>query len=70
MVIKAKLEAMESDIPHFEDVFMANIVMLDGRLVGEHARPMIASAYENGNMQPLLPDYSGEPTIERKDDRR
>lgn len=59
LVIKAKLEAVESGISMFEDEFMASIVMPDGRTVSEHARPMIAHAYENpGDMQPLLPDYS------------
>lgn len=60
LVIKAKLEAVESGISVFEDEFMANIVMPDGQTVSHHARPLIAQAYENpGNMQPLLPDYSG-----------
>lgn len=40
---------------------MAHIVMPDGKTVSEHARPMIASAYESGRMTPLLPG----PTIEQ-----
>jgi hypothetical protein len=62
LVIKAKLEAVESGISIFEDEFMANIVLPGGRTVSEEARPMIARAYETGKLQPLLPDYSGRGT--------
>lgn len=58
LVIKAKLEAVESGIAVFEDEFMANIVMPNGRTVSEEVRPRIASAYESGEMPALLPDYS------------
>lgn len=62
LVIKAKLEAVESGISIFEDEFMANIVLPGGRTVSEEVRPAIAAAYETGTMQPLLPDYSGDRT--------
>lgn len=55
LVIKAKLEAVDSGITTFEDEFMAHIVMPDGQTVGSHVRPRIAAAYESGTMQPLLP---------------
>ena len=58
LVIKAKLEAVESGITEFEDEFLAHIVMPDGKTVGEHSKPMIATAYETGNMPTLLPDYT------------
>lgn len=58
LVIKAKLEAVESGISVFDDEFMANIVMPNGRTVSEEVRPRIAHAYETGSMPPLLPDYS------------
>jgi len=58
LVIKAKLEAVESGISVFEDEFMAAIVMPNGRTVSEEIRPRIAAAYESGNMPALLPDYS------------
>ena len=61
LVIKAKLEAVESGISVFEDEFLANIVLPDGQLVGNAIRPAIASAYETGDLPPLLPDYSGRP---------
>lgn len=55
LVIKAKLEAVESGISCFEDEFMANIVLPDGSLVGDFMRPQIAAAYDMGTMPALLP---------------
>lgn len=59
LVVKAKLEAVESRITTFESEFMAHIVMPDGRTVGEHVTPAIASAYETGKVAGLLPDFTG-----------
>lgn len=53
LVIKAKLEAVESGISIFEDEFLANIVLPDGTLVGDNIRTQIAYAYETGD-KPLL----------------
>lgn len=58
LVIKAKLEAVESGIAVFEDEFMANIVLPGGETVGDFMRPQIAEAYRIGtapNMLPMLP---------------
>lgn len=60
LVIKAKLEAVESGISVFEDEFMANIVLPNGRTVSQEVRPKIASAYSGEGMPALLPDYSGD----------
>ena len=57
LVVKAKLEAVQSGIVGFEDEFMAHIVMPDGKTVAEHARPLIASAYETGKVPALLPGW-------------
>ena len=57
LVVKAKLEAVQSGIVGFEDEFMAHIVMPDGKTVAEHARPMIASAYDSGQVVALLPGW-------------
>lgn len=56
--IRAKLESVEAGIETFEDAFLAHIQMPDGHTVSEHVKPRIASAYETGNMQPLLPGPS------------
>ncbi len=54
LVIKAKLEAVESEITTFEDEFLSHIVMPNGLTLGESVKPQIASAYETGKMPPLL----------------
>lgn len=55
LVIKAKLEAVETGITSFEDEFLAHIVMPDGQTVATHIRPRIAEAYAGGQMLQLLP---------------
>lgn len=55
LVIKAKLEAVESGITVFEDEFMAHLVLPDGRTVSEFMVPQLAAAYESGSMPKLLP---------------
>lgn len=57
LVVKAKLEAVESGITTFEDEFMAHIVMPDGKTVADHARPLIESAYMSGKVKALLPGW-------------
>jgi hypothetical protein len=54
LVIKAKLESIESGIETFEEAFMSQIVLPDGRTAAEWAVPQIKLAYETGNMPPLL----------------
>lgn len=60
LVIKAKLEAVDSGIAIFDDEFLANIVMPGGATVGEMTRDRVALAYSGGQVDNLLPDYSGE----------
>lgn len=55
LVIKAKLEAVESGISIFEDEFLANIVLPSGETAGSWMRPQIAEAYRIGAMPSLLP---------------
>lgn len=55
LVIKAKLEAVESGIVSFEDEFLAHIVMPDCKTVSSHVTPGISAAYDTGTMVPLLP---------------
>ena len=57
LVIKAKLEAVESGITEFDDEFMSHIVMPDGQTVGQHLKPRIESAYSTGKMVKLLPHF-------------
>ena len=59
LCIKAKLEAVESELVTFEEEFAAHIVLPDGSTVGEHMIPAIAAAYEAQSMAPMLGQLSG-----------
>lgn len=61
LVIKAKMEAVESGITTFEDEFLAHIVMPDGKRVSDHVKPTIARVYDSGQMLPLLPPPGVSP---------
>lgn len=54
LVIKAKLEAIESNIATFEQEFGMNIVLPDGRTVYEHTKGWIDDAYNVGTVPPLV----------------
>lgn len=54
LVIKAKLEAVETGITLFEEEFLAHIMLPDGGTVGQFMLPQVKTAYETGNMPPLL----------------
>ena len=62
LVIKAKLEAVESGISVFDDEFMANIVLPNGNTVSQEIGHKLVTAYSTGAMQVLLPDYSKDRT--------
>lgn len=54
LVIKAKLEAVETGIVTFEEEFAMHMVMPDGRTVADHVLPAIETAYATGTVAPLL----------------
>jgi len=58
LLVKAKLEAVDAKIATFEEAFLADIVMPDGRTVWEATREPIKVAYQGGPMPILL----GAPT--------
>lgn len=55
LVIKAKLEAVESGITMFEEEFLAHIVLPGGDTVGHWMLPQVDRSYKSGQMPPLLP---------------
>lgn len=59
LVIKAKLEAVESGISEFEDEFMANIVLPGGDTVGNFMKPQIEKAYISGAVPHMIPLLEG-----------
>ncbi len=62
LVIKAKLEAVESNIASFESEFLAHIVLPNNQTVGEALLPQIEATYSSGKMPRLLGPMSGEPS--------
>lgn len=55
LIIKAKLEAVDSGISTIEREFFYDIVLPDGKTVGEFMAPQIETVYKTGEMPPLLP---------------
>lgn len=53
LVIKAKLEAVESGVESFEEAFLPQIVMPGGETVGERLVPRLGDIYA-GQLPPLL----------------
>lgn len=58
LVIKAKLESVESKITTLEQEFMAHIVLPNNQTIGEVMLPQIEASYRNNKMPPLLPNLS------------
>lgn len=54
LVIKAKLEAVDSGISIFEEEFMANIVLPNNQTVGEYVLPQVDKAYLSNNLPPMV----------------
>lgn len=58
LVIKAKLEAVDSGISIFEEEFMANIVLPNNQTVGEYVLPQVDSCYISNKLPPMI-DFGG-----------
>ncbi len=55
LVVKAKLEAVESGVSVFEEEFLAAIMLPNNQTVGQYVLPQVTIAYETGKMPALLP---------------
>jgi hypothetical protein len=53
LVLKAKLESVESSIETFEHAFLSQIVMPNDRTVAEIVLPQVAEVYKSGKMKAL-----------------
>ena len=60
LVVKAKLEAVESGISVFEEEFLANIVLPGGKTVYGTTRGGIETAYQTGKVTALLQVEGGQ----------
>ncbi|MDB2220673.1 Uncharacterised protein [Mycobacteroides abscessus subsp. abscessus] len=56
LVIKAKLEAVASEIVTFDAEFLAHLVLPNGQTVGDSVMPAVAEAYATGVTPQLLPN--------------
>jgi hypothetical protein len=63
LVIKAKLEAVESGISTFDAEFLAQLVLPNGQTVGDSIMPTVVQAYEDHQMPVLLPEYGGQKAL-------
>jgi len=52
LVLKAKLEAVECGISTLESEFLANVVMADGRTIGQAILPRLSEAVSSGRLLP------------------
>ena len=59
LIIKAKLEAVESGISTIEREFFYDVVLPDGQTIGEFMAPQVETAYQSGKMPPMLPVLGG-----------
>jgi hypothetical protein len=55
LILQAKLEAVDAGVVELDTEFMAQLVMPDGRTVGETVRPQLDSAISAGAVPALLP---------------
>jgi hypothetical protein len=60
LVIKAKLEAVESGISTFEEEFLPYVVTASGRTIGEMILPKLDQVASSGRLPPLLPGKTEE----------
>lgn len=54
LVVKAKLESIESGLETFEQAFLANVMLPDGSTVGDWAAGQIEESYDTGLMPKSL----------------
>ena len=55
LIIKAKLEAIESGISTVEHEFLSDVVVPNGQTVGAFMAPQLEAAFTTGRMPALLP---------------
>lgn len=55
LIVKAKLQSVESGIVSFEQEFAVHMVLPDGTTVGDHVLPAIDTAYRTGQVGGLIP---------------
>lgn len=64
LVIKSKLESIESGIETFDQAFMAQMLMPGNQTVSDWLVPRLSEIYETGQLPPLLALESGNTYTE------
>lgn len=64
LIVKAKLEAVESGVFTFEEEWLPHMVLPSGQTYSEWAAPQLAEVYKGHAMPPLLPGL-GETSASR-----
>lgn len=59
LVVKAKLESVESEVETFEQAFLANVVMSDGQTLYERISEPLALEYSTGAAQTMILQIEG-----------
>jgi hypothetical protein len=57
LVIKAKLEAVDTGITSFEQEFLAHFVMPDDKTLAEHIIPRLDEVYATGQVRKMIPFF-------------
>lgn len=65
LVTKARFVAVADGVQTLEDAFMADVVLPDGRTVGEWLHPQLDTAYATAEMPTLLPGTVSRSALER-----
>lgn len=60
LMVKSKLELIETGISSFEREFLANVLLPDGSTVGEWLAPQLEQTYQSGKMPLLIPENFGD----------
>lgn len=68
LTVKAKIECIEAGIETFEDAFMSQLALPDGRTVGGMVKAEMAQLYEGGKVPPRLLPSPETPTTPRNND--
>lgn len=63
LLVKAKLEAVTSEITTFEQEFLSATLLPSGATVGEWMEPQLDDVYASGRMPPMLPGVSAPADV-------